>query len=534
VELNMLLGQILGSVGIVLVLSTVLTFIIAGHGALIYIKLGLGFAFLAYYFATNRDNAKRSMGSRSTAMWAISGATIAVFFVAIAALNFIAFKNPKEWDVTRDGIFTLTDQTTKTLQGLKEEVTAHVFYRSDEAPYRGAKETLERYQSFSDKLKIEFVDPSANPELVEKFQIREGGSRVVLTASGAHEARPKDLTEQELTNALIKVTASSAKKIYFLAGHGETDINDTSEKGGSEAVTALRNDGYTVEAFSLAGAGEMGGQVDLNAAQAPTEPKIPSDAAAIVILAPKVALAPAEVEALSKWAQKGGRLFIGLEARRETGLEKLASAWHILPNNDVVVDRNQVTQMMGLPATMALVQQFDEHPITKDFRAPIALPGTRSLDVKDTTPGAISGVSAKPLARTGKTAWGETDFSSNQASFDPSKDLQPPLVLAAIATKAVSDADKVSAEGRVIVMGDGEFVSNRYFAFQANGDFFVNSLNFLGDEEGKISIRPKARGASRIFLTETESNVIKFFSIDILPVTVLALGVAVRGVRRRK
>ncbi|MCC6806386.1 MAG: GldG family protein [Deltaproteobacteria bacterium] len=528
----MLLGQVLGGVGLVLVLSTPLTFMFAGFGWLFFAKLMLGAAFIAYYLISNRGRAKNTLGNRSTALWLITATTTLLFIFALFAVNFIAFKNQKEFDMTRDGLYTLADQTVKTLKGLNETVTVYAFYRSDEPQFRAAKETLDRYASFTEKLKVEFVDPVSKPELAEKYQIRENGSRVVFT-SKMYEGRPKDLSEQELTNALIKSTSSALKKIYFLKGHGELDIDDESRKGAKAAAELLRNEGYTVETFELSGGAAAGQTIDLGAANAAhTQVKIPDDAQVVIILAPKTPLADPEVQALSAWIEKGGKVFAAAHAGRVTGVEKLAALWHLEVRGDLIVDPS--SQLKGLSPAVVLAHSYEQHPITQDFRVPVAMPFTRSLSVKDALPGAIAGATAKLIAQSGKDSWGETEFANGQARFDDGKDQKGPLGIIGVSTKKPQAADKLSDEGRLVVSGSAEFIDASSFALAGNADFFVNSINYLAEEEGKISIRPKQRGATRIALTETQGEVIKFFSLDLLPVAILAIGVAVRGVRRRK
>lgn len=527
----MLLGQILGSVGLVLVLTTPLSFIFAGFGWLFFTKLVLGVVFIAYYLASNRGRAKQSVGNRSTGLWLITSITTLAFAGGLFAVNFIAVKNPKEFDMTREGIFTLADQTVKTLKGLKQDVTVYAFYRSDEPQFHVVKDTLDRYATQTDKLKVEFINPTDRPDLIEKYQIREGGSRIVFT-SMQYEGRPKDPSEQELTNALIKSTSSMAKKVYFLKGHGEMDIEDQSKTGGKIVAEALRNEGYTVEAFELSGGAVAQGQsVDLNTTGAVTA-KIPDDAQVVIILAPKTPLADPEVKALSDWAEKGGKIFAANHAGRTSGLEKLAAMWHVEVRNDLIVD--PTSQLQNLSPAVVVTKLYEAHAITNDFRQPLAMPFSHSLNVKEGLPGAIAGVSAQVIARSGKDSWGETEFANGQARFDD-KDVRGPLGIIAVASKKAQSADKISDEGRVVISGSAQFLEATYLLMgSANGDFFINAINWLAEEEGKISIRPKQRGASTIALTEAQGESIKFFTLDMLPVVILALGVAVRGVRRRK
>src|SRR4051794_482691 len=128
-------------VGLVILVSTLLTFVVAGQTtSLIYSKLVLGLLLIGIYYATNRESAKRMLGNKSTAMLLISSLTTVVFVGVLAAIGFISNKNPKEIDMTREGIYTLADQTVKMLGSLKEPVKVLAFYGASEQPYRPAKD----------------------------------------------------------------------------------------------------------------------------------------------------------------------------------------------------------------------------------------------------------------------------------------------------------------------------------------------------------------------------------------------------------
>jgi len=535
----MVLGQILGSIGFVLLLSSPLTFIVAGGAVqLVYFKIILGLALTAFYVITNKNKISQFIDARSASLTTMSWVSAIITIGAVGAINYAAYKHPKEYDLTREGLYTLSDQTIKTLKDLKEEVTAHVFLRTDEPAYKAAKEILERYQKYSSLFKIDFIDPIERPDAVQKYQIKESGPRIVLSR-GMAEARVKELSEQELTTAMIQVNALQKKKIYFLAGHGEPQLSDTTESGLSQAKELLQNEGYHVDELNFASTGATvtpNTQVQINPQnQMAVTLKVPEDAQAIIILQPKTALIEAEIKTLSAFAEKGGKLFILGDHSKNFGLEKLADQWHVHMRDDLIIDTNPMSRLLGAGPTMPMAQSFESHPITENFKTPIVLAMARSLEINDSLPQAIAGVTAKPLVLSSQQSWGETGFASGTAQFDPSQDKMGPVVMLAVATKSTASADqKISDEARVVISGDAEFVNNRLLQVAGNSDFFVNTINWLAGDESKISIRPKARGASRIFLSDTQASMIKFFTIDILPVSIFALGMAIRQVRRRK
>ena len=87
-------------------------------------------------------------------------------------------------------------------------------------------------------------------------------------------------------------------------------------------------------------------------------------------------------------------------------------------------------------------------------------------------------------------------------------------------------------EGRLAVFGDSDFASNAYYNLSGNGNFFLNTVNWLTEEADLISIQPKTSSPRTIQLTPSQGRMIFFTSIIILPLIVLITGISV-WVRRR-
>ena len=68
------------------------------------------------------------LGGRGTFCGVVSAGTAVIVVGALAGLNYIAVKKPKTWDLTKEKIYTLSDQTDGVLRGLKSEVRVFAFY----------------------------------------------------------------------------------------------------------------------------------------------------------------------------------------------------------------------------------------------------------------------------------------------------------------------------------------------------------------------------------------------------------------------
>jgi ABC-type uncharacterized transport system involved in gliding motility auxiliary subunit len=84
-----------------------------------------------------------------------------------------------------------------------------------------------------------------------------------------------------------------------------------------------------------------------------------------------------------------------------------------------------------------------------------------------------------------------------------------------------------------VVFGDSEFANNNFFTLQGNGDFFLNTVSWLAEEEDLIAIRPREGGGSGpVVLTAAQQPFIFWLPVVWLPLVVFAVG-AVVFTRRR-
>jgi ABC-type Na+ transport system ATPase subunit NatA len=85
--------------------------------------------------------------------------------------------------------------------------------------------------------------------------------------------------------------------------------------------------------------------------------------------------------------------------------------------------------------------------------------------------------------------------------------------------------------GRV-VCGDSDFAANSSLTLGGNGDLFLNSVNWLAEEEELISIRPKPPVSRMLILSPGEARFVQYSSVVLLPLAVLAVGTVVCWRRR--
>jgi ABC-type uncharacterized transport system involved in gliding motility auxiliary subunit len=531
------LGRLCGAIGVVLWISTPLTYILSDEmGPLLLGKMFGGTFLCLVYLLTNRGFLGRILGARSSGLFAMSVLSSVLVLGLVAGANVFAAWHPWEIDLTREKLYTLSDQTLGVLQRLDAPLQAQAFYSSTEPLFSGTQEILARYAQHSHgMLQVALIDPQNRPDLVEKYQLTERGPRIVLSR-GDKDVRVRDPEEQALTQALIKVTTSGRKRLYFLQGHGEGDL-DLGEAG--EGFKQLA-DALTAEAYELASLNFK--NMPAPESQAPTQAsannpnagaaahvlQVPADADLLVILGPQHALLAPEVAAIRAYLAGGGRLLALLEPHKKTGLRPLLASFGITPRDDLIIDPSPLSRLMGLGAASPVIElETGDHPLMRRGAAPLILSTVQSLDLGDP---ATQKSPAVGLGHAGESAWGETQLAKDGTAARDLEDNLPPLVVAAAAEQPTADGPPV----RVLVVGDADWLSNRYLSMQGNQDFALNLVNWATEQEEKISIRPRSRATARLYLSGAELSRLKFYSMDLLPVLLMAFGLAIVLIRRQR
>lgn len=235
------------------------------------------------------------------------------------------------------------------------------------------------------------------------------------------------------------------------------------------------------------------------------------------------------------------------------GLKSFLEPWGFKLEDDLIVDT--VSRLLGGDYFMPVVSEYENHEITKNFRYATFYPYARSVDLAEDKP---EGISTSVLAKSSARSWSERDLDQSEVAFNEKKDKLGPIPIAVVATiKAKAEEKKeeqkteeekveeekkvetekaeeeeVEKEGRLAVFGDSDFASNGYYNLSGNGNFFLNTVNWLTEEADLISIQPKTSSPRTIQLTPSQGRMIFFTSIIILPLIVLITGISV-WVRRR-
>lgn len=435
----------------------------------------------------------------------------------VVAVNLVSVKIHKRFDMSAEGEFSLSQQTLKALQSLTENVTVYAFIREEKT--KEARDLLEQYSYESPKFRFEILDPDKKPALAKKYAVREYNTYIVETASGHKEVVTK-LGEESLTNAILKSMTGSVKKIYFMEGHGERNIEDKEAPGWLAAKQGLESSGYSINKVNLY-----------------TSAEIPKDADLLIIAGPSSDFQPAEVEKLRKRLDDGKPVYLFMDPVHLPNLQGLLGEYGLEFFNDLILD--PISQQLGFDPMVAAVAEYNAHPAVKDLRGASFFPIARSIELN---PQNKKKAEVKPIASTSKSSWSEFDMSSiekGSPTFDDRTDRPGPRILIASAeweAGAAREERKIgekAVRARLVVAGDSDFATNTTLGMSANRDLFLNMSSWLLEEENRISIRPKAKGFQPILFTRSQLALVFWVAVALAPMTMVSMGVYVWR-RRRK
>lgn len=451
--------------------------------------------------------------------------SVVVFLGILVAVNYLANRQNKRWDFTANQVYSLSDQTIKILRELKEPVKVTVFERNDRQDVH--KDRLEEYTYYSTQLAAEFIDPDREPTRAGAAKI-ETLPTILFEYAGRTE-RVTSSNEQDMTNALIKVITGAARKVYFTQGHGEKDLASSDRGGYSTAAETMKQDNFGVESLVLL-----------------QQKTVPDDATILVIAGPTTDFFPPEVEALNAFVAKGGKVLVMLDpllkGPAQPLLTQFLADWGIRAGGDVVLDASGMGQLLGTDASVPVAAQYPPHAITEGFRVLTAYPMARSMAPIE---GGSNSHTAQALVNTSPQSWSEADLAGlstgkAQVEFNADKgDKQGPIALgAAVSAPATvtppppsgngtpaSPESERKPESRVVAVGDSDFASNMAIGIAGNRDFFMNSMNWLSQQENLIAVRPRQPEDRRLTLTADQQNRIMILVLFIIPSLVFASGV---------
>jgi len=443
-----------------------------------------------------------------------------LFLGAIGLLGWLSTRYTTQFDWTVGGRNTLSEASRKVLDMLEAPVRVTAYAREDKALRERIADQVGRFSRHKPNLTLDFVNPDTQPDKVRELGIAVDGELRIEYQGRSEEVQ--EAGESAIANALQRLVHAGERHIVFLEGHGERNPKGQANHDLGQFGGELGRKGMTVSLLNLA-----------------TTPSIPDNTTVLVIAAPQVNLLPGEVKLMQDYLDRGGNLLWLAEPGESRGLGPLAQKLGLKFLPGKVVDAS--AQLFGIDdPTFALVAEYPPHPIVSGFETMTLFPAVAALDNEGESP-----YERTPFLKTLPRSWTETGPIEGKIRFDAGQDeREGPLSIGYTLTRR-KEAPKTPAdeshpaapsapgEQRIVVLGDGDFLSNSYLGNGGNLNLGLNILHWLSQNEQFINIPAKTAPDRDLNLTPFASGVIALGFLFLIPLALFGGGAFIWLKRRR-
>lgn len=435
---------------------------------------------------------------------------VILFTAAITLLAWLSNQYKYELDWTENNKNTLSDISIKLLQQLPSPITITTFIPDGNlmANRQYIKELVGKYQKHKDNITLNIINPDIAPDLVRKLKVTNYGE-VVIEYEGRNE-HITQLKEQTLTNTLQRLLRQGERKILFVTGHGERKPSGSANFDWNNFSDKLKIKGITT------------GLLRLN-----ETPNIP-DVAAIVIASPQTDFLAGEVKLIQDYIERGGNLLWVHEPSKSLfGLEPLANFIGVNFYPGTIVDPTAQVMNVNDPS-FAIITSYPSHAITRDFQYISIFPKAVAIDLSKIK----NDWKVSPFLQTVPRSWSETGVLKGAIDYNAGIDIVGPLTIGLALTRKEKKENESTKNQRIVILGDGDFLSNTYLGNQGNLNIGHNIINWISNDDKFISIPSSDAVDKQLNISDLFGALIGLLFLVILPLALLISGTLIWYKRR--
>ena len=441
-----------------------------------------------------------------------SALMLCLFVATTSLLAWLTYKNSVEYDWTIIGRHTLSDASIEILSKMPEKIEIISYARETPFLRSSIKKFVGKYQRYKSNIVLSFVNPDTSPDEARNLGITVDGE-IIVRYKGRSEHLKTD-SEQVFANTLKRLLKNQERWIAFVEGHGERSALSASKDDLGGWANNLLKEGYRIQPINLA------------------ETKIiPDNTKILIIASPTNDYLSNEVEIILSHIDNGGNLLWLYEPGPLYKLDKLAEKLSIEFYEGIIIDT--VGQEIGIKdptITFITKSLYQIHPITKNFDFVTLFPMSAAIrplksDVWNT----------KPILTTGRHTWNETGKLEGEIELNIDTEIQGPLTLGLSLQRNFIKENNKSAtkEQRIVVIGDGDFLSNAYFSNNGNDELGTRIINWLSDDDDFILIPSKTIMDAQLKTPFLILGVLGIGFLFLIPIVLGSIGILIQ-IRRKK
>ena len=433
-----------------------------------------------------------------------------LLLVAVGLLGWLGNKHSVQFDWTSNKRNTLSQSSIDLLKTLKDPVSVTVYIQDDETVHAAVKEILQRYQREKKDFTFRLINPDIDFEAAQHDGIERYGQ--IIIKYNNNKENISSLSEQTISNALLRLSRPDMRKLVFIKGHGERSLKDNNNTSYSKLAEELANKGFAIDTHNLL----LG--------------SVPQDTNVVVIAAPERPYLEGELELIRDYVEQGGNMLWMMDPGDMQGLEQLAELLGIRFQDGIIVDNNtnlRNTLRIQHPA-MIPVLDYQAHPVTENIEYNTLFPISRGVEqTNNTFVGTI-------IAQSLPLSWSEASALGSDIVYEPENgDIEGPVgIVLALEREVTNENSQEGASQRIIISGDSDFIANSYIGAGANLSLGLNIFNWLVGDDDLIAIDPRKAPDTQLELDDTEVMMIGLGYFIVLPAGLILTGIVI-WLRRR-
>ena len=444
-----------------------------------------------------------------------------LFIFSIGMLAWITNHYTYQFDLTANKRHSLSSSSIDLLNVLDKNITVHA-YTTDAVTQKAIKEIIGRYQRIKSDFNLRLLNPDIAIADAQQDGIVMNKPFAFVIYYNNRMEHINSLSEQAISNALLRLNRRDNQQVVFLRGHGERNINADDNRAYATLNQQLTEMGFNLQAVNL------------------LENPLPDNTRLLVIAAPTNAYLSGEIKQLEKFINNGGNLLWLADPGELQGLDKLATSLGLQLQDGIIVDNNtDLRQTLNIqhPAIIPVTEYFP-HIITNTMRYNTLFSMARGISPL-TNENTVNNWQAEALFNSYGKSWSETGGLTEEMEFDSSTgDVAGPVTIAVALHRTKHNTDESNAaqiqSQRIVVVGDSDFLSDSYIGAGANLNLGLNIFNWLIGDDDFVSIEVKPSPDTKLVLNDSQLLIIGFGFFLVLPLLLLITGFRIWYIRNNR
>lgn len=431
----------------------------------------------------------------------LNSAVMSLLLLVLAGLlAWLSVRYHWETDLTRGGRHELSQASRQVLDRMPGSIKVTSYARNDPDLRQLVRDFVDRYQRYKGNIELQFVNPDKVPDETRNLGISVNGELILRYNDRVEHVRSD--SEQEFTNALQRLLRGADTWLACIEGHGERDPLGKTRHDISIWASQMKNRGLNLQPINL-------GRLN----------SIPDNTAVLVIASPTTAYLPGEVDKILDYLAAGGNLLWLADPGEHDGLDKLRKYLGLeFPAGTIIDIAGRVIGINDPTITLATRQLYTSQPAVDQFDLTTLFPMALPIDANKSGPWKVT-----PVITTATHTWLERGKLKGEIRYDKNQDRMGPFNLA-VSLERNLQQDGGHKQQRIIVVGDGDFVSNAYINESGNLELGLRLMDWLAQDDNYINIPARTAEDATLELSQTSSIVIGFGLLVVLPLFLLIMG----------